>query len=175
MRYFILSFFSLMLAGCGLDETLDRSDKPLSREAASKNISVPFPPSSREIYYVFHSGGMQELQMFVRFTVDQKDLDSAVDGILLDHDKQAKEHYSYPLLPIASAPRSPVFPHLQPMSWWRPDSITNGYYRGTTNGQPFYLWVSRGKQRRTVCEQTRTGVRAKANTACPAGLEEAGA
>ena len=36
-------------------------------------------------------------------------------------------------------------------------------------------YLSRGKQRRTVCEQTRTGVRAKANTACPAGLEEAGA
>ena len=33
--------------------------------------------------------------------------------------------------------------------------------------------VSRGKQRRTVCEQTRTGVRAKANTSSPAGLEEA--
>ena len=39
----------------------------------------------------------------------------------------------------------------------------------------FGLRLSRGKQRRTVCEQTRTGVRAKANTACPAGLEEAGA
>jgi hypothetical protein len=35
------------------------------------------------------------------------------------------------------------------------------------------IQLSRGKQRRTVCEQTRTGVRAKVNSPSLVGLEEA--
>lgn len=44
-------------------------------------------------------------------------------------------------------------------------------YFGLVGGQANAM--SRGEQRRTVCEQTRTSVRAKANTSSPAGLEEA--
>jgi len=152
MRYLILSFLCLTLAGCGLDETLYRADKPVSREVASKNISVPFPSSATDIYYVFHAGGMQELEMFVRFTVAPKDLDSAIGDILSDHDKMMRGHYSYPSLSIATAPSSPMFPELLPMPWWNPNSITNGYYRGSTNGQPFYLWVDVGQHMIYLCE-----------------------
>jgi hypothetical protein len=141
MRCSLLAAFCLALAGCGLDETLHRSDKPVSREVADKAISVPFPASTKDVYYAFHAGGMQELQMFVRFTVDPKDLDSAVTGILSDHDRQAQEHHAYQSLPLAAAPHSPVFPELLPMPWWNPDAITNGYYRGSTNGRPFFVWA----------------------------------
>ena len=65
MRYFVLSIFCLTLMGCGLDETLHRADKPVSREVASRDISLPFPDSTRDVYYVFHAGGMQELQMLL--------------------------------------------------------------------------------------------------------------
>ena len=152
MLYLILIFVCLTLAGCGLDETLHRADKPVSREVASKDISVPFPSSTKDVYYVFHSGGMQELNMFVRFTVDQKDLDSAVDGILSDHNKMMQEHDSYSSLSIAAAPSSPVFPELSPMPWWSPNSITNGYFRGSTNGSPLYLWVDLSKHTIYLCE-----------------------
>src|SRR5450432_3854128 len=47
MRCLILSFLCLAVAGCGLDETNHRSDKPVSREVASKDISVPFPTSTK--------------------------------------------------------------------------------------------------------------------------------
>lgn len=94
---------------------------------------------------------MQELEMFVRFTVDQKDLDSTVGDILSDHDKMMQQHYSYPTLSLATAPASPVFPELSPMPWWSPDSITNGYYRGSTNGPPLYLWVDSDKHTIYLC------------------------
>jgi hypothetical protein len=40
MRSLILSLLFLPLAGCGLDKTSGCSDKPLSREAASKKLTV---------------------------------------------------------------------------------------------------------------------------------------
>jgi len=152
MRYFVISFFCLALTGCGLDETNHRSDKPVSREVASKDISVPFPASTTDVYYVFHAGGMQEWMMFVRFTVDPKDLDSAVDGILSDQNKVMKTHDSFPVLPNAAAQSAPVFAELLPMPWWRPGSITNGYYRGSTNAPPLYLWVDVSKHTIYLCE-----------------------
>jgi hypothetical protein len=152
MRYLFLSILCLALAGCGLDETNHRSDRPVSRELASKDISVPFPSSTTDVYYVFHAGGMQEWMLFVRFTVDPKDLDSAVDGILSDQNKVMKTHDSYPSLSIAAAGRGPVFPELSPMPWWSPDSITNGYYRGSTNAPPLYLWVDISKHTIYLCE-----------------------
>ncbi len=151
MRWVILNVFGLLLAGCGLDQALDRADKPVSRAVATNRLSVPFPASTKDVYYVFHAGGLQELQMFVRFTVDEKDVDSAVDDIVSDHDKQMRAQGSYQSLPVAAAPHSPAFPDLLPMPWWNPDSITNGYYRGTTNGRPFYVWADVGRHTIYLC------------------------
>ena len=137
MRYLAFTLLCLALAGCGLDQSLSRSDKPTSREAASKDISVPFPSSAKDIYYVVHSGGMQEFQLFVRFTVDPKDLDKAVGDILSDYDKRMQQTNSYTSVPVADGPRwsqlSGMATALLPMPWWDTDSITNGYYRGPSN------------------------------------------
>ena len=150
MRLFILSSFCLALAGCGLDQTTYRADKPVSAAAASKRIAVPFPSSAKDVYYLFHAGGMQEMEMFVRFTVDPKDLDTAVTDILADHDKITREHHSYLSLPAPDAPRS-HFAGVTPMPWWTPDAITNGYYRASTNGQPFYVWADLSQHTVYLC------------------------
>jgi hypothetical protein len=152
MRRIFISAFCLMLAGCGLDETLYRADKPVSREAASKKIPIPFPPSAKDIYYVFYAGGLQDLEEYVRFTVDPKDLDRAVSDILSDHDKVFHETNSYPSLPVTDSPLSGVSKHLSPISWWNPASITNGYCRGSMNGRPIYVWVDVGQHIIYVCE-----------------------
>lgn len=151
MRPLVSSMLCLSLVGCGSDQVTYRADKPVSAEAASRKVDVPFPASAKDIYYVFHAGGMQELQMFVRFSVDPKDVDTAVSRILLDHDKKMQGHYTYPTLSIPGAPQSPTFPDLAPMPWWHPDSITNGYYRSSTNGQPFYVWVDVGQHTIYLC------------------------
>ena len=148
MRCFVLSFLCLALAGCGLDETTHRSDKPLSLEAAIKDVwisSVTFPSSAKDIYYFYHSGGLQEYEFVVRFTVDPKDLDGAVSNLLSDHDKTTKENHTYIFASIANAPRPSIFSEFPPMPWWNPNSITNGYYRGGTNGQPFDIWIDAAK------------------------------
>jgi len=131
----------LALAGCGWDQTTLRSDKPVSRAKATNDIAMPFPPSAREIYYFFHAGGLQEYQLFVRFTVESNELDRAVNDILADHDKGNQQQLGYSSLSIAEAPDSPAPADLQPMPWWNPKSITNGFYRAATNGQPFEIRV----------------------------------
>jgi hypothetical protein len=151
MRHFVLSVLCLALTGCGWDQTTLRSDKPVSRAVASKDISLPFPPSTKDVYYVFHAGGMQEMQMLVRFAIDPKDLEGTVSNLLSDHDKVTQEHHFYISAPIGFAPHSPEFKDLLPMPWWKPDSITNGYYCGATNGQPFHIWVDVPQHTIYVC------------------------
>jgi hypothetical protein len=146
MRYFVISLFCLALAGCGLDESLSRSDKPVSREAASKDVSVPFPPSAKDIYYVVHSGGMQEFQLFVRFSVDPQEMDKTVGDILSDYDKRSQRHNVYTSVPVADGMRwsqiSGIATALLPMPWWDTDSITNGYYRSPTNDSGnIHVWA----------------------------------
>jgi hypothetical protein len=146
MRHLILGIICLLLAGCGFDESLSRSKTPTSREAAAKDISVPFPPSAKDIYYVVHSGGMQEFQLFVRFTVDPKEMDKAVGDILVDYDKRSQRTNIYKSVPVADGVRwsqiSGIAATLSPMPWWDTDSITNGDYRAPTNDfGNFHVWA----------------------------------
>lgn len=157
MRFVVICVFCLTLAGCGLDETLHRSDKPTSREAATKDISVPLPSSAKDIYYVVHSGGVQEFQLFVRFAVDPKDLDKAVGDILSDYDKTRGEHNSYTSVPVVDGPRWSQFNGmvraLLPMTWWDTDSITNGYYRGPSNDfGNIHIWADVSHHIIFLCE-----------------------
>jgi hypothetical protein len=137
IKEFLLCFLCLTLAGCGLDETTYRADKPISREKAAKDLDMPFPISATNVYYVIHSGGMQESQSFVRFTVGPGDESNAVDEIIADHSKRMQEYDSFPAVPLANM----MSPAAAQISWWTVNSITNGYSRGGTNGQPFYIWA----------------------------------
>jgi hypothetical protein len=125
--------FAVMLAGCGLDETTRRSDKPVSRAQASKELSVPFPSSTKDVYYFYHSGGMQEYQLYVRFTVDPGDITNAVDNI--------GQQFGFSSNPNARKLSSEV-PQQFSLTWWTADAITNGFYRAVTNGRPCEIWVN---------------------------------
>jgi hypothetical protein len=135
----------VLFGGCGIDETMHRADKPLSFESARKDpwiSSLPFPPSSKDIYYLYHAGGMQEFEFAVRFSVETKDLDEAVKTLLSYHDRVSKRQNAYVSVPIADAPAPPSFVEFKPMPWWQPTSISVGYYRGgDTKSQPFGIWV----------------------------------
>ena len=135
----------------GFDESLDRSDKPLTRAEAIKRISVPLPASARDVYFVSHSGGLQEFQFFTRFTVDPKDLDTAVSDLIADRDKQTHGHLTYTQLALSKAPPYPVYGALLPMPWWNIGSFTNGYYRSATEGQAFDIWVDADQHTIYLC------------------------
>jgi hypothetical protein len=77
--------------------------------------------------------------MFVRFTVSPQDESNAVSGILADHNEKVREHDSYPMISFSDVPNL-AYGNLLPMPWWKPSSVTNGYCRRGTNGQPFYIW-----------------------------------
>jgi hypothetical protein len=157
----------MALAGCGLlvvissgmaflggcDETLHRSDEPVSREVASKAIGMSFPPSAKDVYYLFHAGGMQEMEEFVRFTVDPKALDKTVSDLLAEHDKSYKEHNSYPQKAVTDTQFSPDAKFL-PVDWWiDPFSITNGYFRGSSpDGRSIYIWADVANHTIYYCE-----------------------
>lgn len=95
---------------------------------------------------------MQEREYLVRFTVDPKDLDRAVSDLLLDYDKMTHEHHSYTYAPIADSPRLPEFSEFKPMPWWSPNAVTNGFYRASTNGQPFAVWADVTHHTIYLCE-----------------------
>jgi hypothetical protein len=143
MRWLIL-ILCLSLVGCLENETTHRSDKPLTLDAAQKDkwiSSTPFPSSATNIYYFYHSGGMQEYEFVVRFTADSKDLNESVSNLCADYDKTTKEHHTYISKSIANA-RQPLSFSEFGLAWWNPNLITNGYYCGSTNGQPFDIWVN---------------------------------
>jgi hypothetical protein len=140
MKEFVLCCLCLVIAGCGLDQSTSQADKPISREAASTNVDIPFPISAINIYYIFHAGGLQEYQLFVRFTVEPGGESNAVDEILADHNKRTRRFDSYPSVSVANM-MSSADQGLSPMPWWNLDLVTNGYSRGSANGQPFYIWA----------------------------------
>ena len=75
--------------------------------------------------------------MFVRFTVAPREESNAVEAALANENKTMQKEDSYPAVPIANM----MSPPTTQMSWWTVYSITNGYSRGSTNGQPFYIWA----------------------------------
>jgi len=113
---------------------------------------MPFPPSANEIYYVVHAAGMQEYQLFLRFTVASNDLAAAVDALTSDWNTRMKGLGSVTNLPTTSPPQSPRYAELLPMAWWYPESITHGYYRRSISGRPFYLWADGSNHTVFYCE-----------------------
>jgi hypothetical protein len=124
----------------------------LSRTEASGKVSLPLPQSARDIYYLEHSSGMQEYELFVRFSVDPSELDKAVNDILVDHDRtMQRKPSSYPKISIAAAPQTPEFRRFLPMTWWAPNAITNGYYRGENGATVFHVWTDTDHDTIFVC------------------------
>jgi hypothetical protein len=140
MKEFILLLLCLAAVGCGLDQKTYRADKPISREQASKDLDMPLPVSATNVYYVVHAGGLQEFQSFIRFTVGPGDESNAVEQIIADHSKRMPEYDSYPAVSLSNM-MSQADRDLSPMPWWNLDSVTNGYSRRSTIGQPFYIWA----------------------------------
>jgi hypothetical protein len=142
---FVAGLFCLALGGCEWDESLSHSDTPLSREAASKRVSIPFPASTSDVYYVIHSGGMQEFQLFVRFSAAPQEMQKAVADIFSDYGKKSQAQCVYTSVPVANGMRwsqiSGTATALLPMPWWDTDSITNGFYASSTNkSDNIHVW-----------------------------------
>jgi hypothetical protein len=105
------------------------------------DIPAGHTSSAKDIYYVMHASGMQEYELFCRFTVDADALDKTVEDLVGDFNQRMGGRVSFVRLPISSAPESPDHTQWSPLPWWSPKAITNGYYRGSVSNRPFHVWA----------------------------------
>ncbi len=136
---------ALLSCGCS-DNAIVRCDLPATKAAVDKeHLGVPMPTSAHSIYYLFFSGGLQDLEFFVRFEVDPKDLDAAVDALVAWNNKQMGRALAYPRSLLSAAvppvPRSEFLP----MPWWDPSAISPGYYRGHDESHALKLFVDQAR------------------------------
>jgi len=147
----ILVIVTLSLAilswGCSNKPQL-RSDAPVSRSMATTVlVDVPLPSSAHSIYYLMFGGGLQDLEFLVRFDVDPKELDSAVDSLVAWNNKQHSRALPYPRSPIsATTPQSPR-KDFQPVNWWDPTTISTGYFRGQDDAWALRIYVDQARSR----------------------------
>jgi hypothetical protein len=123
---------AVLLAGCGLDETKSRSDKPISPEKASI-IGFPFPRTAKEVYYSYFVGGMQCCEVFVRFAVAPGQLEFAFQEISSGLEPE-KCQYT-----ITTADKNDK-------PWFTPSPSSRPYAFKEKNGLHLFLWVDAEKQ-----------------------------
>lgn len=143
-RLLLLALVALMVSCMG--QQVQRSDVPLTlAEARKLNLSVPFPNSATDIYYVFEAGGMQEMLMLVKFRVPPQDADKAIDDIVAANNVMMKRSLAYARKPLPP-PRAPTpyansnIPGLKPVPWFVPQSIRNGYMRSEVGSFTPTIW-----------------------------------
>lgn len=136
-----------LVSGCS-DETTLRSDKPLTTVAASKELlDFPFPASAHSIYYLMYAGGMQDLELYVRFDVAPQDLDSSVETLVTWNNKQMSRTLAYPRAPLSSVTVPIPRKSFLPMLWWDAATITTGYYRGHDDGYALRIFADQSRSR----------------------------
>jgi len=137
----------LIFSGCS-DEAIFRSDKPLTRVAAAKElIGFPFPASTRSVYYLMYSGGLQDMEQYIRFDVNPKELDRSVDALVAWNNKEMKRSLPYPRASLSSATAPTPEKSFLPMPWWDPSTITTGYFRGHVDGYALRIFVDQARSR----------------------------
>lgn len=144
--YFLLAI-GLLVSGCS-DETVLRSDKPLTRAAATEElIGFPFPASAHSIHYLMLGGGWQDLEAYVRFDVDPQDLDSTVDALVAWNNQQMTRTLTYPRAPLSAADLPTPRREFLPMPWWDPETIATGYSKGHDDSYALRIFADQARSR----------------------------
>jgi hypothetical protein len=130
------------------DEATFRSDVPIGRTTATKELpDFPLPLSAHAIYYLWHAGGLQDLEFYARFDVEPQDLDSAVDALVAWNNGELSRSLSYPRDRLSSARIPPPRDEFLPMRWWDPDTVSSGYYRGHLESYALRMIVDQSRSR----------------------------
>lgn len=128
-------------------EATMRSDRPLSRDAAK--LSQPtvglLPESTQNIYYLYHTEGMQGGESYLRFEVARHDRETTVEAIIHADNAGLKRQLRYEPVDIHNAPHVVPRKAFLPMPWWSTQTIVNGYYRGEDTLWSLQIWVDTEK------------------------------
>lgn len=144
----LIAGIALIASGCDHESTI-RSDVAVTKLQAEKTLARTLPPSARNIHYFFFAGGMQDLESYLRFEVDEGQLQLAVAHLIAENDKRMHRTYTYKQSALAIAPSPNPRAEFLPMNWWTPSAIRNGFYLENEKKEAFALqiWVDEDASR----------------------------
>jgi hypothetical protein len=138
----LLSLVLSLLAACNPAGESPRSIFDVTRASALVwNDGLHIPPNATHVYGYEKVGGLQNLELFYRFTVPVTDVEAAVDHITTANQKQMKFGYTFER--TSTLPPTYNWPHwAKPtIAWWQPDLIVMGFYKGTTESYGVRVWA----------------------------------
>jgi len=145
-------FILLSVIGCS-DETIHRTDSPVTRKKAMEKVDLALPSSASSIYYMnWYTGGMQGLERYTRFDVDPEELDAAVEAIIFKNNTTMSRSLAYPKSPLSSSRLSSPSDRFSPATWWNPGTVTRGYYRGHMDAYALQILVDLDNSRIYISE-----------------------
>lgn len=100
------------------------------------------PAAATNIYYVDFVGGLQDLELFVRFSVPPSEVDSAIEALIAHNNRQMGRSLAYARRPLTVAPMISPRPEFLPMAWWAPSSVASGYFRGEPTSYALQIWAN---------------------------------
>lgn len=127
----------------GFDEFIHRRDTPAANPKAAALVDPILPSSATDIYFLEFAGGLQDLERFVRFSVPPDTIDQVINDLITANNQQLQRSAKYGRVPLASARSVTPRRQFQPMNWWTPSSIKDGYYRGDPDfmGYSLRIWA----------------------------------
>ena len=136
---------SAQLAACS-DVTVLQTSTPISKEEfAAKRLGIPLPSSASSIEFYRKTGGLQQLDFYLRFQVAPEEADAAVERIIDDNNRMMKRSLSYPKteISVTSVPKVPL-PNGASADgvpgWWRSQQIVRGFVRGEDVSYAPTIW-----------------------------------
>lgn len=131
----------LLLGLLGACDHIARIDGVTRTVALAWNDGLYLPPMATSVYAYEKVGGLQDLEAFCRFTVPAAHVESAVDYVTTECEKDMKTRYTFERSSDLSSTHH--WPHWAKttMSWWEPDSIATGFYKGTSESYGVRVWA----------------------------------
>lgn len=115
------------------------------KQALEKNSDLYLPNQACDINVYERVGGLQDLERFYSFQIPISDVGGAVDEITDLCDKQMKRKYTYQTSStLTTTFHWPAWTK-STLSWWTPDTIVRGFYKGTTESYGIQVWADLDK------------------------------
>ena len=139
----VLLFLAGWLYFASISETLVSWNTPQTREQALAThfgSTLGLPISSKEIYAFYRNEGTQQNLVYIRFSAKPEDIE-----LFIQHEFE-RHHQVFPKdqllrLPISKSTFDGLPWALSRPRWWKPETITNGFYIAIDSGLGPRFWI----------------------------------
>ncbi len=116
----------------------------ISRGEATNFLNFNLVGSATNIFVCTINGGMQSCETFYRITVARQDITNQINLIIASDTTETNRAAEYQRQQI-EATQIPRRPDLhwwnQPLYWWYPQNIRNGFYIGYSDEDAYQIWA----------------------------------